>query len=122
MKQIKKRFSSLRFRNQVVDLVNEDVLRLINIYDDGNSALSTDNKSNNALLTSCEQLKIIDIGTKILNSQLKYDLLNIETILLLFQERICDIFAKLSKAIEALKSWKGIGELLKNNIEKWIQR
>ena len=101
-----------------MDLVYEDVLILINILAEGNSELSTDNKSNNVLLTSCDQLKIIDIGTKILNPQLKHDLLNIKTALSLSQEGINDIVAKLSKAIEVLKSWKGIAELLKNNIKK----
>ena len=95
----------------VVNLVNEDILNLINILADGNSELYTDNKSNNALLTSCDQLKIIDIGTKTLISQLKYDHLNIEAVLSLSQERIDDIVAKLSNAIDALKSWKNIGEL-----------
>ena len=47
-----------------MDLVNEDALNLINIFSIGNSELSSDNKSNNALVTSCAQLKIIDIVLK----------------------------------------------------------
>ena len=42
-------------------------------------------------------------------------------VLSLSQERIDDIVAKLSKAIEDFKSLKDILELLQNNIEQLIQ-
>ena len=122
LNQTKKQFSSLKFRSQATKSVNEDIVDLVNTLVSRNNELPTNSKSDSLLLTRCDQLNIIDIGTQISNSQLKYDLWNIETVRSLSQERIDDIIAKLSKSIESLKNWRGIGELLKKNIEEWIQR
>ena len=74
MNQTKKQFSSFKFRSQATKSVNEDIVDLVNTLVSRNSELPTNSKNDSALLTRCDQLNIIDIGTQISNSQLKYDL------------------------------------------------
>ena len=64
--------------------------------------------------------KIIDIGTKILNPQLKYYLISKQFYRCLKKELMISL--QNYQGNQGSQSCRGIGELLKNNIKQWIQR
>ena len=120
--EAKKQSVVIKFKKEARNSVEEEVSKHRNIdCMDLNGKLA---ESNNELKFAIDekQSKIVEVSKCVANKRQKIDLMDINLIDSLSYNKMKSIHKTLAESIQKIKSWKDLGNLIKEVIHDWIQR